>query len=73
MDISELKTENDAQHKEIKESIKTVSDKTDVLSTGLAALTGKAETTKMLILYIVVPLIVILGGLVGIKLAIPTA
>jgi|WetSurMetagenome_2_1015567.scaffolds.fasta_scaffold1991111_2 hypothetical protein len=73
MELAELKTENDRQHAEIKASISDIDTKQDTLSQALSGLIGKMDTTKMIIIYVVVPLIVILGGLVGIKIAFPTA
>ena len=41
------------------------------IRTDIGKLSGAASTTLLLLKYVVVPLIVILGGLVGIKLVIP--
>ncbi len=73
MEIQELKDENDKQHTEIKGSIKDLADKLDQAAVTIATLTGKSDTVKMLLIYVVVPLLFILGGLVGIKIALPSA
>ncbi len=42
------------------------------LTTTLAKIEGSTSSTDMLIKWVILPLVVILGGLVGIKLALPT-
>lgn len=42
-----------------------------LLETKVDALVGKAELANQLIKYVILPLIVILGGLVGVKLVLP--
>ncbi len=51
--------------------------KLEVCVTGLAATLAKIEgsvgTTEMLVKWVILPLIIIVGGLVGVKLALPGA
>lgn len=46
-------------------------DCVDILSKGLASIEGKTGNTEMLIKWVILPLLVIVGGLVGIKLVLP--
>ncbi len=45
----------------------------DDLGKALATLTGSQSTVEMLLKWVIVPLLVILGGLIGIKLMLPGA
>ena len=46
--------------------------KMDDLEREVAKLTGASSTTNTLIRFVILPLIVILGALVGVKIALPT-
>jgi hypothetical protein len=45
----------------------------DELSKGLNKLIGSADVTEKLLKYVILPLLIIVGGLVGIKIAFPTS
>lgn len=58
----------------IKDDIKDIKDtcsKFDEVKSEVTKLMGSASTTLMLLKWVITPLIVILGALVGVKIALP--
>lgn len=56
----------------IEASLQKLNDEVDALSDEVAMIKGKMDTTTMLTKWIIFPLLIILAGLVGVKLALPT-
>jgi ABC-type uncharacterized transport system involved in gliding motility auxiliary subunit len=46
---------------------------TEKMGSDIAKLLGSAQTVELLLKWVILPLIIIVGGLVGIKLALPTS
>ncbi len=55
----------------IEERVINLETKLNILETKLDNLTGKTELANQLIKFVILPLITILGGLIGIKLILP--
>jgi len=51
--------------------IDRLDDCVDTLTKSLSKIEGSTGTIEMLVKWVILPLIVILGGLVGVKIAIP--
>ena len=54
-----------------KERIAKLEACTTAMAATLSKIEGSVGTTEMLVKWVILPLIVILGGLVGIKIALP--
>jgi len=56
----------------IEQQLDKFNDEIKEVGTKLGELAGESRTMKMLLQYVVTPLIVILGALVGVKIVMPT-
>lgn len=56
---------------EIYRRLGVLDERLDKLNGELAKLIGSQQTVEMLLKWVVLPLIVILGGLVGVKIVLP--
>lgn len=56
---------------EVYRRLDQIDQRLDTLNGELAKLIGSQQTVEMLLKWVVLPLIVILGGLVGIKVVMP--
>ena len=55
----------------VEEAIKRLDRKVDEVLSRVANLEGKADMGKLIIQWIVFPLIIILGGIIGVKVILP--
>ncbi len=62
---------NDGDVQDIKDRLTRLEDKFDAITLRVAELTASASTLKMILTYVVTPLIIVVAGLVGIKLVNP--
>jgi len=56
---------------ELRKDVKRLEDKVDKVSEKVALLEGQHNMTELLVKWVIMPLVVILGALVGVKLAWP--
>jgi len=63
----------DIEHEveEVKVRVTKLEDCVSTMKVDIGKLLGSADTTEKLLKYCVLPLLIILGGLVGIKLVMP--
>jgi hypothetical protein len=57
---------------DVNAAVARLEDKVDEILQRVAALEGKADMSKMVIQWIVLPLIVILGAIIGVKVVLPS-
>lgn len=69
MNVDDLQVINDKQHDEIKASISSLERTQLELIMKIGELTGKNNALPVLIKYIIFPLIVVLGGKIGLDAA----
>jgi len=69
MDIQELNDFNNKDHKEIKESINRLEAALLVMTADIAKINGSNNLVPTMIKWIIFPLILILGGLIGYDLS----
>ncbi len=62
---------SDGDVQDIKDRLTRLEDKFDAITLRVAELTASASTLKMILTYVVTPLIIVVAGLVGIKLVNP--
>ena len=55
----------------VEEQLTEISRRLDIINMELGKLIGAKDTTTMLVRYIILPLILILGALVGVKVVLP--
>lgn len=56
----------------VEDAIRRLDGKVDEVLQRVAALEGKADMSKMVIQWIVLPLIMILGAIIGVKVILPS-
>ncbi len=65
MNVDELNTLDEKQHTDIKESISELEKTQLLLIMKIGELTGKNSMVPVLIKYVIFPLIIVLGGKIG--------
>ena len=58
---------------DVEERVDKLETCTSTLEEKVNQLIGQNSTTLMILKYVVIPLLIIVGGLVGVKIAFPTA
>jgi CII-binding regulator of phage lambda lysogenization HflD len=58
--------------KRIEEVLDRLNERFDAINRELGELKGRQDTVVLILKYVVTPLLIILGALIGVKLAIPT-
>ena len=56
---------------QIREDMRIIAIRLDTVIINVAKMQGETSAMKMMIQFLVLPLLIILGGLIGVKLAIP--
>lgn len=56
---------------ELASKVSQLEDKLDVCATKLTTMENQGNTIRILVQWVITPLLVILGGLVGVKLVLP--